>query len=270
MTDKFLRPRNLLNEPLSIYSTNDLDEYMLNINSDGVREAKKIWKDHAGRKTMVDFLGSEYTLDRLVYSQTYLQKGKVRVRRVPYIAVKNDVIRFSTGVRTVQREYTQGLINRTMSAQDWYDQSLHTLKFTLWAGFTIAEGGYNYFKSQEVIDRWVQVVSPVFYSFNIKAEELKAGTRQVNGRLLNIADTLAESVITTFENFRLNWAIQHGVPRARRRIQGGENCHDSGDRKGCAELAARGYEPTWKVVPIGMAACYHKCRCYLEYSYETD
>jgi hypothetical protein len=264
----FLRPRKLITDPLVVMSTDDLRNYMLEIDSDGVRDAKQIWKGSAGRKNMVDFLGSDYTLDKLVYSETYLRGGNVRIRRLPYTSVKNDIIRFSSGVRVVQRGYTQGLINSTISAQDWYEQSLRTLKFTLWASFTIAEGGYNNFRSQEVVDRWIDIVSPVFYSFNSKAEDLKAGTRQVNGMLLNVADTLAESIVTTFEGFRLHWATRHGVPRARRRIHGGESCHDSGDRKGCVELAALGYQPTWKVVPIGMAACYHRCRCYLEYSYE--
>lgn len=247
-----------------------LSDYLLDITPDDVQESKKIWKNYAGRKSMVDFLGSEYALDNLQYYRVYMNKKKPGLRKIPYTTVKNDIIRYGYGVRKEHRILTQALINETIPAQDWYQQTLYLTKISLWATFTIAEGGYNRFREQERVDRWLLMALPVLTSFNLRVEQLRAGTRELNGRLLLDADILGDSTITTFENFRLNYAVNHGARKGKRVTSGGEICHDRHDRRGCIELAARGYEPIWKVVPIGQAACFHKCRCYIEYLWEGD
>lgn len=268
MSYKVLRPVRILQQPLLLNT--DIPSYVMDFTLDDLQSSKQIWKQYASRKSMIDFLSHEYLLEKLEYFRVYRARGKTSSRRIPYTSVKNDIIRFAAGIRVQQRLLTQGLLNGSLPAQDWYQQTLFLTKTSLRAAFTIAEGGYHTFQASEQIERWLGMVLPVFSSFNNKAEQLKSGQRELNGRLLVEADALADSIVTTFENFRLNWAIQHGVRQGRRRIYGGETCHDSHDRKGCVELAARGYQPVWKIVPIGMAACYHRCRCYIEYRWESS
>lgn len=271
MNFRILRPRKTLQQPITLFNdVRVLSNYLLEFSGDDIQQVKQLWKSNAARKSMVDFNEDEYKLQQLEYYRVYRSSGEQRKRLMPYLTVKNDVIRFAYNIRKKQRILTQGLINETAIAQDWYEQTLQLTKISLFAGFLIASGGMDIDNRTNLVDYWLGIVFPIFTAYNTKVEQMTAGTRELNGRLLLDADILAENIITSFENFRLNFAISQGARQGRRVPYGGDSCHDSGDRHGCIELAARGYEPIWKVVPIGMAACWHKCRCYIQYRWITE
>jgi hypothetical protein len=44
-----------------------------------------------------------------------------------------------------------------------------------------------------------------------------------------------------------------------------EHCHDTDNRPGCVELAAKGWQPIGSLPKIGEASCWQNCRCKFEY-----
>lgn len=246
-----------------------MSRYLTEFTQDEIRLSREFWKDYASRKALVDGT-DDYSIEGLQYYQT-TRRGRLRYRRrVPYTSIKMDVIRFANGVRKEQRKLAGKLVAGNITGQEWYDETLFLAKLTHYSAFIVEEGGLL-LDQQERIDRWLIVVVPIFLSLNRVAVNLSTGRRELNGRLLLDGDMFSENIIGSFENWRLNWAIGHNVRQARRRLQPSEsNCHDSNDRKGCIELALRGWMNTWAMVPIGMAACFHKCRCYLEYRDELE
>lgn len=258
-------PRRIVPSPIVVMDTARLASYVREFTADETQSTRQSWKQLASLKTLVD-ADSSYTVEHLQYYH-HLRTGK---RKMNYLTVKNDVIRYANAVKKQQRRITQNLIAESITGADWYEQTLALTKQSHRAVFMVAEDPRADFLQQGIIDRWIVNTIPIFLTLNRVAVELGEGRRELNGRLLLVSDALAENAIGSFENYRLSYALSHGVRRGRRRLQGGESCHDSGDRKGCVELASKGYQPIWAVTPIGQAACYHKCRCILEYRDEYE
>lgn len=265
MSDNTFRERKVLSDPIRVMDARETTQYLDRVTTEEVHDSKELWKQFASRKAMANFLGSPYTLDRLQYYQTVKGVNRNIARKIPYESIKLDVIRFSKGIRMLQRALAQQLIKGKLTGQEWYDSTKHLTKVSLKAAYMVEEGGYDEFLTQERVERWLIGATFAFVSLNSVAEKLVSGDRELNGRLLLDADNLADNVYTTFENWRLAWAINNGLGECRRVLGHSESCHNEGDRPGCVELADKGFIPIWKVIPIGAAACYAKCHCILEY-----
>lgn len=257
------RSRKVLPQPVAVMSSIDIGNYLTTVTRDEEQLARQYWAKYASKKLLAS-TDSPYMVKRLQYYQIVGNGEKGYFRRIPYTSVKTDVIRFANGVRNEHRELTQSLILNQISGQDWYQRVMFLAKLTHLSAFIVEEGMFD-FEDMDRVDRWLVTVAPVFISITNLASQLSAGQRELSGRLLLASDSFADHVVESFENLRLNWALGNGIRKARRIPMGTEACHDTHERKGCVELAAKGYQPIWAMTPIGGAACYHKCRCIIDY-----
>ena len=231
-------------------------------------QERRFWQSNSSRRDLIDF-GSRRTKIRYSYdanTMTYYRQlqGQRRQRRVPYHSIKLDVNRFANNICSDQREIAQLLISEQISAQEWYDGTTRLMKYSFRAAVDIARGSTGQMSIAEERE-FNRIAEEEVSRFNLYAGQVAGGRVPVDGRILNAVCSLGKRLNRIFENWRLFQARQQGFVQARRRLTVAEHCRDTEHRRGCVELARRGWRPIWDITPIGGATCWDGCLCEMEY-----
>jgi hypothetical protein len=194
----------------------------------------------------------------------YYSKVRDKQRAIPQSSIKLDINRFAKGVQAEQRNLASQFLNGQITPQRWYDESARLLKLSYRASVDIARGGSGDMTEVEK-RRWVELSLLFLLLLNQAAENLNAGNFPLDGRFTSFAGSLGAANNDLYENWRFGSAVDLGYTEGRRVLGVTDHCHNSLDRPGCIELAARGWVPINELVPIGGATCRRHCHCTLEF-----
>jgi len=239
----------------------DLQKYLSDFSMEETRQYRELWKSNAARRELIGFgsdAGRKYGFDP--ESMTYfIDRGNVQ-KEIPTHAIKLDVNRFAIAMQNQQRALMAGMIAGRLTSQEWYDESIRLMKLSYRATADVARGT-NRDMNDEEKKRWLILILLLFTLLNGLAENLENGILPINGRLPIYAGLRGAALRSLFENWRLHESKVRGFTEGRRFLGFAEHCHPSKDRPGCIELAALGWLPIEKVVPIGGATCLDNCKC---------
>lgn len=234
------------------------------------RQVRALWQTHAARHTLIDFRAQDTRATRSKEygfqpeTLTYFAQVGDRTRAVRTSSIKLDVSRFAHGVQQELRELTNQMLAEQLPAQRWYDESARLLKLSYRATVDVARGSGEDMEREER-ERWLELALLLLLLLNRAAQDINAGVFPLDGRLTAYIGSLGAANNGLFENWRLAEAKRLGYTEGRRFLRVADHCHDSGDRRGCVELADLGWVPIEQVVPLGGATCRLHCRCELHF-----
>lgn len=158
---------------------------------------------------------------------------------------------------------TTRLENKEITFAEWQREfertisSAHILAGALVLG-SITAAAQHRFVQQQIVD---QIGFADDFAKDIRKK--KAGSW---ARIKARAKSYSRASHLTFSNLELQVRTAVGVDTESRRIlRANESCHSSAALLGCIELAANGWGPIEKTVPLGKTPCKQYCRCYIEY-----
>jgi hypothetical protein len=163
------------------------------------------------------------------------------------------------------RGITQQLVNGEISQDQWYRAMRKAMKDQYRASWIASIGGIeNYNRGEAARMGWA--VRPQYRWLDNFLLEIQSGKQPLNGFAIRRAGMYARAGNVIYQNNLVRIAEQNGKREVRRVL--GENeshCHETLDRPGCVELAAKGFVPMPQFVPLGDAACYSHCLCSVEF-----
>jgi hypothetical protein len=260
-------PQTYLSEPIQVLDSVRIRQYFQDYGEEELLQVRRFWQLHSRRKELWDF-GSRrskvrYSFDN--FSKKYYRQIQGQARRVvPNRSIKMDIMRFSSGICSVQRELAQLLISERISVQDWYTGTTRLMKYSYRAAIDIARGFSGPMSIPEE-QEFLRITAEEVSRFNLYARQLAGGSVPVDGKVLNAVCSLGRRINRIFENWKLWDAKRSGFVQARRRLTVAEHCRDNEHRHGCVELARMGWQPIDTIVPIGEAVCWDGCLCEMEY-----
>lgn len=261
-------PQTFLNETINPMDSASVRSYFQDWGEEELLQERRFWQSNASRKDLIDFdtrrTKIRYRYDPRNMTYTRQLQGQRRSRRVPYHSIKLDVNRFANNICMSQRQIAQLLISEQISAQEWYNGTVRTMKYSFRAVADIARGRTSQMSIAEERE-FNRIAEEEISRFNLYAEQVAGGRVPLDGRILNAVCSLGKRLNRIFENWRLFQARQQGFVQARRRLTVAEHCRDTEHRHGCVELARRGWRPIWDITPIGGATCWDGCLCEMEY-----
>ncbi len=196
--------------------------------------------------------------NKLIYSANY---GDGRRRLLPSIVVTHEVERFSNGIKAEMTALALRLKKNKISLQEWYDEQARLMKLSYYTAANVARGQEpNHLMTAAEIAFLLWLLSSQFDYLNEFAEEIAAGKVDLeSGRFTQRAGMYGASVFSVFQNWRL-WGAQNvGYTEARRLLSPAEHCSE------CLELAAAGWMPISKMIPLGQTTCLGNCKCIMQY-----
>lgn len=185
-------------------------------------------------------------------------------RAVPWKVVRNDVFRFSAGVREDMRELTQMLRRGELTPEQWYDRMRTEMRLAYRNAVTVANGGRGTMDFR-AWGRFGAIMKKEYKWLNNFLAQIISGKQSVNGRAVVRAGMYGNSTNRIYEEWRLKKAMRDGYTEAIRRLGATEqHCHANHGTPGCVELAGQ-WMPISEIVPIGQATCGSNCLCTIEY-----
>lgn len=247
-------------EPIDTLTNNQILELLSIFSPEETRSMRRLWREYAKRKEMIGRrYGVYYELDE---NLNYFRISKGIRRRVPYSSIKLDYARFAKGIQQRQRALTTRFLAGRMDPQEWYDETVRMMRLSYRAALETV----NPLKlTADEKARWVRMAAQEFQAFNRTVDRIMSGKKPFSKSLLLTADRISSAIVGMTENLRREMALRAGFTQGRRRLTNSEHCKSRADLPGCVELARKGWQPLFQVLPIGQAACFWHCNCIIEY-----
>jgi hypothetical protein len=252
----------------------DLERYLMDFSLEEQRQVRELWQTYARRKSLMNVELEtrtpihNQTSKQYLYrpgSMTYISAVGEHSRAVSTSSIKLDINRFARGVQTDLRNLTSQMMRGQVSSQRWYDESARALKLSYRATVDVARGNHRDDMNQEEREHWLELALALLLLLNRAAQDINAGVFPLDGRLTAYMGALGAANNGLYENWRLTEATRQGYREGRRILTPADHCQNSGDRRGCLELAALGWVQINQVVKIGGATCRDHCRCRIEF-----
>jgi hypothetical protein len=220
--------------------------------------ARALWDKHSGAPGLLD--GRGYTFN----TQTYRYR-RDNGTRVSDSQLRGAVRRVTAATELEMRKNTQQLMAGAILLSVWYSRMRDLMAALYRTIFVLSIGGWAFEDDTErnLFYLWTLLQFQRVDNFYL---QLQNKTQVLNGQAMNRAGMYADWGNSFHQNLNLEQAIQGGRKEGKRVL--GENedhCHDDGERPGCVELAAQGWQPIHLIVPLGDAVCYSRCHCRIIY-----
>lgn len=218
-------------------------------------EDRKTLQTHAPRR-LVDIY-----FDRKIGFWRYVQSG----RRIYPSRVRSGVMRISKFSERSMRDLTRQLVNGEISREAWYRSMRQMMKDEYRAAYLASIGGLDNYDRSEV-SKFGWRMRPHYRWLNNFLEELNSGKQPLNGFAVNRAGMYGRAGNSIYWNNMANVAEENGFDEYLRILGENDNhCHDTESTNGCIELAALGWQPMSRFVPIGGATCLSNDLCTLKF-----
>ncbi len=162
------------------------------------------------------------------------------------------------------KKSTQQLIAGIILLSAWYEamrEIMSALYQTIWI---LSIGGFV-FENDTARNIFYALMLPQFARLYNFEGQIKTGEQRLDGSALSRAGMYGKWGNGFYQNIELEQA-KSKYTEARRVLGPTEDhCHDSDERSGCVELAAKGWMPIAEMTPIGDATCYSNCLCHIQY-----
>jgi len=263
------RPFQQKSPPFLPYTDKETQEFLEDTSD--LDDTIKLWDTKAkltGILTarMIDVVQQARQLAEVYFDFTTGRYKYIRAgRRIPDKYINSANVRLAKSQELAFRDLTKQLIDGEISDQQWYNSMRKMMKDQYRASYIASIGGVeNYTRSE--ISKFGWRVRPQYRWLDNFLIELQNGKQPKDGRAVIRAGMYARAGNAIYQNNLLRIAEQNGMTMARR-VLGvtDQHCHDSGDRPGCVELAAKGFVPIGQAVEIGSASCYSNCLCSFEF-----
>ncbi|HSW63417.1 MAG TPA: hypothetical protein VLH56_08915 [Dissulfurispiraceae bacterium] len=185
-------------------------------------------------------------------------------RFVTFKAVKSEldslVTAYQQDIKSLSLQFKAGDI----TLREWHLGMERTIKNIHVASAAAARGGWAQMSKSDW--GWVgQRVRFQYEKLDAFARQIEAGTVKLNGRFLARADMYGQAGRATFEEMRRRYGrIFKDAVRERRVLSPIADHCTAGQRPGCMDLAARGWQSIGVLPPIGAATCLTHCKCRWE------
>jgi hypothetical protein len=179
--------------------------------------------------------------------------------------LRRAVFKVSNEASLRMKKSTQQLIAGVILLAAWYEAMRSLMAALYRAIFLLSIGGFL-FEDDVARNLFYLLALPQFGRLDNFERQLETGAQKLDGRAMNRAGLYGSYGNALWQNIGLDRAKTRGKMEARRALGLTEtHCHDEGDRPGCWELWKKGWMPIGEMVPIGDAACYSHCQCYIKY-----
>jgi hypothetical protein len=231
---------------------------LLDGNPEQVRAARALWDTSSGAAGLLDGRnGFTYNPATGRY-----MRGRARVSDSQ---LRGYVRNVSVEAEKEMKKTTQQLIAGIIIAAVWYDR-MHSLMEALYRTIWLLSIGGFAFDDDRQRNAFYLFVLLQFNWLGNFYYQIRNGAQPLNGLAMNRAGLYASYGNGLWQNVQLEQKIREGKREARRILGSNENhCHDDGNRRGCIELAAVGWQPIGQMVPIGSTTCYTNCLCRIIY-----
>jgi len=200
-----------------------------------------------------------YAYDPVTRKYYALPSGRV----VSDKRLRSAVKRVSAEASRRAKKETQQLIAGAIILAVWYSRMrdlLAALYKTVWL---VSIGGFLFDDNAQRNLFYILMLIQFKHLDNF-ASQIESGEQALNGLAVSRAGMYGGHGNSLWQNIRLARAPEAGYTEARRilaPIPYERHCHDSGDRPGCVEVAARGWMPIAEMPQWGECSCYSNCMC---------
>jgi hypothetical protein len=159
---------------------------------------------------------------------------------------------------------TQSLVDGNISLPEWQSAMEKEIKIINRMTGAAARGGFDQMSQSD----WGHVGAETKRQYKFLrdfAADIASGKQPLNGRAVQRAGLYGEAGRGTYQEVTRRQAKKKGFTEERRVLGPTEHCQPSSSKPGCAELAAKGWQPIGTLPRIGAATCVTHCACFFEY-----
>jgi hypothetical protein len=206
-------------------------------------------------------LTSQFGWSELAGRYTDLSTG----RFVKFSTVRDslDEVMDASGDR--MNSLTDQLIAEQISLAEWQIGMMEEIKTAHTAAAAAASGGWAQMSQSDWGAAGRMIRDQYDYLRNF-ANEIASGKQRLDGTARVRTDLYAQAARGTFEEMRRRYErLKDGMEEEARELGEADHCSSdddpSGEREGCLELAALGWQPIGTLPRIGQSVCITRCHC---------
>lgn len=190
-------------------------------------------------------------------------------RFVPFADVRDalESVMDASGAR--MNLLTDQLIAEQISLAEWQIGMMEEIKIAHTAAAASASGGWAQMSQSDwgAVGRLVRDQYDFLRNF---ANEIASGQQRLDGTARVRTDLYAQAARGTFEETRRRYErLKNGMEEEARILGEADHCSSdddpNGEREGCLELAALGWQPIGTLPKIGNSVCITRCHCHFIY-----
>jgi hypothetical protein len=190
-------------------------------------------------------------------------------RFVPFLDVRDslDVVMDASGAR--MNNLTDQLRAEQISLAEWQIGMMEEIKIAHTAAAASASGGWAQMSQSDwgAAGRLIRDQYDFLRNF---AAEIASGKQRLDGTAGVRTNLYAQAARGTFEEMRRRYErLKDGMEEEARELGEADHCSSdddpTGEREGCLELAALGWQPIGTLPKIGESVCIVNCRCRFIY-----
>lgn len=159
---------------------------------------------------------------------------------------------------------TQALVDGSISLPEWQTAMEREIKYINRLSGVTARGGVEQMSQADWGRIGAETKRQYQYLRNF-AQEVANGQQRMNGTAVVRAGLYGEAGRGTYQEMHRKQAGRRGYTEERRVLGPTEHCEASGDKPGCIDLAAKGWQPLGTLPRIGEATCVTHCKCVFEF-----
>lgn len=190
-------------------------------------------------------------------------------RFVPFLEVRDslDLVMDASGAR--MHTLTDQLIAEQISLAEWQLGMMEEIKTAHTAAAASASGGWAQM-SQADWGATGRLIRDHYDFLRNFAAEIASGKQRLDGTARVRTDLYAQAARGTFEEMRRRYErLKDGMEEEARELGEADHCSSdddpTGEREGCLELAALGWQPIGTLPKIGNSVCITRCHCRFVY-----
>lgn len=186
-------------------------------------------------------------------------------RFVPFPTVRDalEIEMDASGAR--MNSLTDQLIAEQISLPEWQISMMEEIKISHTAAAASARGGWAQM-SQADWGNTGRLIRDQYDFLRNFANEIASGKQRLDGTARVRTDMYAQAARGTFEETRRRYErLMNGMEEEARILGEADHCSSDddpdGERDGCLELAALGFQPIGTLPKIGNSVCLTRCHC---------
>ncbi len=179
-------------------------------------------------------------------------------RFIPRAEITDQLSKVTKQSSDIMRAFSQQLRDGAISLADWQLEMMQQIKTTHLAGAAMQRGGWQQM-TQADFGRVGQIVRREYGFLRELANGIESGKIKLDGRILLRAAQYGQAGRETNILFWDLAADKRGFDEERSILNPAEHC------KECIDEAAKGFQPTGQMIPIGRRLCRANDRCDKEF-----
>jgi hypothetical protein len=188
---------------------------------------------------------------------------------VSFLDVRNSLENVMAASGARMNRLTDQLIGEQISLAEWQLGMMEEIKISHTAAAASARGGWAQM-SQADLGATGRLVRAQYDFLRNFANEIASGKQRLDGTARVRTDLYAQAVRGTFEESRRRYErLYDGMEEEARVLGEADHCSSdddpTGEREGCLELAALGWQPIGVLPKIGESVCITHCHCKFIY-----